>query len=128
MNTISVAQRRAAMRRAGGRCERCGSQNDLRVHHKHRVHAGGGNEPENLEVVCWDCHHTEHAEERANRWGRPKPGRRFTRAVWANVDEETYQLVLRLAAKVYSDSTPRGMAGVIREGIRALAEKEGGAE
>lgn len=57
--------------RAGHRCEGCGAAAGdesertgrpmkLVVHHRIRVKDGGTDDPENLVLLCDDCHHTEH--------------------------------------------------------------------
>lgn len=46
----------------GGICEKCGENNYaiLQIHHKIERHQGGGNEPENLKLLCPNCHYTNH--------------------------------------------------------------------
>jgi hypothetical protein len=41
-------------------CVTCGSTKWLHVHHKFSLQRGGSNLPENLEVLCSDCHGKEH--------------------------------------------------------------------
>jgi len=45
---------------AGWRCERCGTPNNLQVHHRKFRSQGGGNDPGNLESICAGCHQKEH--------------------------------------------------------------------
>ena len=53
------------LRRSAGRCNRCQSYKRLQIHHrKYRSH-GGSHRIENLEPVCWDCHHLIHKTERS---------------------------------------------------------------
>lgn len=58
--------REVVLERDGHKCVRCGSEEDLTVHHKDRSGRGGeehNNDPENLETVCRRCHIEEHREE-----------------------------------------------------------------
>jgi 5-methylcytosine-specific restriction endonuclease McrA len=49
-----------AILRAKHRCERCGKESGLQVHHK--TYKNLGNEQEiDLEVLCRDCHEDEHS-------------------------------------------------------------------
>lgn len=41
--------------RDGGRCVRCGSEDGLQFDHVIPVARGGGNAPENVQVLCGDC-------------------------------------------------------------------------
>jgi RNA-directed DNA polymerase len=65
--------RREALRRAQGKCERCGKETKLTAHHKHRVKRGkrkleqADNRPEMLEAICWDCQVKEHRAENIYR-------------------------------------------------------------
>jgi 5-methylcytosine-specific restriction endonuclease McrA len=64
---LSVAQRRrrAALRRARYRCESEGCRNTrwLEIHHRQSVANGGGNDLDNLIVLCSSCHHRVHERE-----------------------------------------------------------------
>jgi RNA-directed DNA polymerase len=68
-----VANRRKALRRAKGACERCGTTKKLAVHHTPRVNRGkrkveqADNRPEMLEVLCRACHDAEHRAENMYR-------------------------------------------------------------
>ena len=53
------SRRMQAIRDAKYRCEQCGSMVRLQVHHK--VYSNLGNEkPEELQVLCEECHHKYH--------------------------------------------------------------------
>jgi 5-methylcytosine-specific restriction endonuclease McrA len=60
--------RRAALKRARYRCERCGEQEQLEVHHI-------GNRQDrslfNAQVLCVPCHSKEHRERRLLTFKRP---------------------------------------------------------
>ncbi len=45
-------------------CIRCGREYKIEIHHKaHRIN-GGGEEPENKQARCRDCHKYQHTKER----------------------------------------------------------------
>jgi hypothetical protein len=48
-----------------GRCARCHRVKRLQIHHRQYRSHGGTHRLENLEPVCWDCHHVIHALERS---------------------------------------------------------------
>ncbi len=50
-----------ALSRAKNKCQRCGSQLNLDVHHKKLVTKGGKDELSNLVVLCETCHHKAHS-------------------------------------------------------------------
>jgi hypothetical protein len=60
--------RRAALRRARWRCERCEARGDLDVHHRTYVRLGL-ERPDDVEVLCPPCHEQADAERRT------RPGR-----------------------------------------------------
>ena len=70
---IYDANRREALTRAQGRCERCGKATKLMTHHKNRVKTGkrklkqADNRPEMLEAICFECHVKEHRAERIHQ-------------------------------------------------------------
>lgn len=69
-----AARRRAAIVRALGRCQVCYSKHRLNAHH--RTYERFRNEaPEDLTVLCDDCHRLFHAR---GRWKR----RRRSRNLW----------------------------------------------
>lgn len=43
-----------------GKCEECGSTEDLTVHHKVPLGEGGSNKRDNVEVLCRNCHSQYH--------------------------------------------------------------------
>jgi 5-methylcytosine-specific restriction endonuclease McrA len=53
--------RRESMGAADGRCEVCGWHIKVHVHHVVPVWQGGGNEPDNLVVLCPNHHAMAHA-------------------------------------------------------------------
>jgi len=55
--------RAAAIARANGKCESCGWDDNLTVHHKTYRRFGGQELPEDLEVLCRTCHERVHALE-----------------------------------------------------------------
>lgn len=66
--------RKKAFRFYGKRCNRCGSEERIEVHHKDRDRKN--NDLNNLEVLCKSCHVSEHLEELKNQNNRcPKTGR-----------------------------------------------------
>lgn len=48
--------RKAVEARDGKRCARCSSTKRLELHHLCSRGTGGGHEPENLRLLCHDCH------------------------------------------------------------------------
>ena len=70
---IYAANRREALKRAKGCCERCGKATKLLTHHKNRVKTGkrklsqADNRPEMLEAICFECHVKEHRAERIHQ-------------------------------------------------------------
>ena len=70
---------RTVFARAGNACERCGSRGaKLDVHHTTPVSDGGGNEAEELRVLCQACHGLAHEPDYQTRpeWQRARE-RRF---------------------------------------------------
>lgn len=51
--------RKAALKRTGGKCERCDSTSRLHVHHLTYARLGG-ERPEDLQVLCEPCHNALH--------------------------------------------------------------------
>jgi 5-methylcytosine-specific restriction endonuclease McrA len=62
--TFPPKQRRAALIRAGHRCESPGCERTrfLEVHHRHPRARGGGHDPSNLQVLCSGCHRLLHRQ------------------------------------------------------------------
>jgi hypothetical protein len=67
--TIAPRLRRMALQRARHRCEAAGCLNTrfLEVHHRHAVSAGGGDDLDNLVVLCARCHRAVHEAEQHAR-------------------------------------------------------------
>ncbi|MBC8423628.1 HNH endonuclease [bacterium] len=65
-STIPPKARQAAMIRAKHRCETqgCGRTRFLEVHHRRPRSQGGGNEADNLQVLCSACHQLAHRQGR----------------------------------------------------------------
>lgn len=82
-------------RKRKGLCERCLSKGILKagdeVHHKKRLTVRNINDPkvalneENLEVLCADCHHAEHRDDRTQMFSK----KRYV------VDKETGKVIER---------------------------------
>lgn len=59
-------KRFGALKLARFRCEECGSKGkDLHVHHVSYVRVGGDETPEDLQVLCSDCHYHHHSVAKA---------------------------------------------------------------
>lgn len=58
------AERALALQRDHYRCTNCGSEAQLVVHHDNYDHVGD-EWPEDLRVLCWDCHDREHQRRAA---------------------------------------------------------------
>jgi HNH endonuclease len=68
---LTAARRRRLVEARGARCERCGisgAERQLEVHHRLGVFRGGDDSEDNLEVLCFACHH--HVQPCANGCGR----------------------------------------------------------
>jgi len=51
---------RGILKRDGWRCQRCGSLENLQVHHKRFRSQSGDDSEENLITLCASCHHQIH--------------------------------------------------------------------
>jgi len=74
--------RKAALRRAGGKCEKCSSSLRLQVDHVIPVSQGGGNEPGNVQVLCEVCHKRKTATEGGWRNRKPHDPKPRPRTKW----------------------------------------------
>ena len=57
---MTASRRRRLVAARGGACEVCGASSAervLQVHHRHPVLRGGDDREENLQVLCFACHH-----------------------------------------------------------------------
>jgi len=69
--------REYVLMRDGRRCQKCGSPNDLEVHHLIRRSAGGPDSPLNLTTLCRHCHDSQHPGAReyyVRKYRREKGG------------------------------------------------------
>lgn len=55
-NNVPKLVRASVLVRAGGRCERCGRERPLELHHKLKRSQGGRHTESNLAAVCAWCH------------------------------------------------------------------------
>lgn len=60
-------ERRQSVRDDIGICERCGAADHLQVHHRRSISKGGNHCPENLEVICANCHGAIHGRDFIDR-------------------------------------------------------------
>lgn len=58
--SVSSAMREQIVRRDNNQCRRCGSTDNLQVHHITPVTAGGENKDQNLATLCKECHKLAH--------------------------------------------------------------------
>jgi 5-methylcytosine-specific restriction endonuclease McrA len=65
-------RRRGALRRAGHTCETCGKDGALHVHHRTYERRGEEN-PDDLVVLCEDCHLAVHTSGGCHRPARIQP-------------------------------------------------------
>ncbi len=58
---VYALNRKAALERAGWKCELCGSIHNLQCHHKiHRSMGRRDDTVSNLQVLCFQCHERHH--------------------------------------------------------------------
>lgn len=53
-------RRTAVIQRDGASCTNCGNTRHLHLHHRIHLSKGGSNKVSNLDLLCGDCHSTEH--------------------------------------------------------------------
>jgi len=58
---VDNQRRREIIKRDNGECQSCGLTSSLRIHHIKREDAGGSDDPENLQTLCFGCHKTLHS-------------------------------------------------------------------
>jgi 5-methylcytosine-specific restriction endonuclease McrA len=58
----ALVVRHHVMERDGFACTRCGATENLEVHHVEPARLGGRTMPENLVVLCADCHRAAEAQ------------------------------------------------------------------
>jgi 5-methylcytosine-specific restriction endonuclease McrA len=88
---IDARTRRLVLDRHGGKCARCGANEDLDLHHRRPVIHGGTNHHDNLVPLCFNCH-TYHSEE-------------FTEHIWP--DLESIFLGSEPATREHSENVTR---------------------
>lgn len=64
------ARAQAARKRAGYRCQVCNSPTDIAVHHR-TYERLGHEKPEDLTVLCQDCHALFHDKQHRGGWFLP---------------------------------------------------------
>ena len=64
---IAPTVRAAVLERDGNRCRRCGTGENLTLHHIKLRKDGGKNVAENLITLCRPCHDAEHGATRRTR-------------------------------------------------------------
>lgn len=76
MSRDMTTKRTKLFRERGHRCEMCGYDGYLEVHHILSVEKGGDNKDNNLKIVCEKCHADLHGykkvkwiDERRKLWG-----------------------------------------------------------
>lgn len=69
-------ERKAAARGASGVCEDCGADWQLHVHHRRQISNGGSHRPENLMLLCAECHGFRHGKDFSHRrtYRESRPG------------------------------------------------------
>jgi hypothetical protein len=58
---ISGSKRKKKIEAVNGKCEKCGSDNNVELHHKVSIKNGGDNSDGNLIVLCSECHKKIHS-------------------------------------------------------------------
>lgn len=69
--SIDPLVRQAVIQRCKGRCECCGEQLPLTMHHLH-YETVGQETPEDLEGLCWTCHKAKHIDPAGAYWRDPQ--------------------------------------------------------
>ena len=62
----AARERQKVLARDGHRCVRCGSEEQLEVHHRVAAADGGPTSLGNCVTLCFDCHLAAEAEKRAS--------------------------------------------------------------
>lgn len=62
LTSLSKVQRKSILSRDGQECLKCGSEDNLEVHHIIPRSSGGNHAAENLATLCKDCHLQAHSE------------------------------------------------------------------
>ncbi len=64
-----------ALERDNWRCQKCGSLENLQIHHKIKRSQQGNDALANLVTLCVYCHIAEHGQLCYNRWSMRFPGK-----------------------------------------------------
>lgn len=57
--------KREILKKLDAKCESCGGQNELTIHHKTPSNMGGDHKAENLVILCLPCHHKQHGTDKS---------------------------------------------------------------
>lgn len=106
--TLSNEQRYSLIEKAG-KCNNCGATSSLLVHHKNRDRSD--NRPENLEVVCHDCHQLRHESQ------EPQVGE--LRTISSRIEAETYEWLRKFA---FENRKSQGQ--IVREALKEYQAKQ----
>ena len=87
--------RREKVEESGGRCEICGSNKRLQVHHKDYSHLGRESEAMwTLQVLCQVCHEVRHDPEAKRRFNNYADFGRVFKSPWLDRNEKLVMLCL----------------------------------
>ena len=108
---VPVATRRKLIGRHGGKCAKCVTGKSPQVHHIVRVADGGGNEIQNLCLLCKRCH---------KEWHKRRGEIDFW--TWASIPPAD------ILAKIWLTHAPKEMVSAWKMVKNAYAENEGWGE
>lgn len=96
---MKASVRAAVFVRDGHKCVLCGATEDLQIDHIHPQGRGGGDEPENLRVLCRTCN-CRKAGTSDRLAPRREGGTGFRQHILRIADDETFKLIDERAARV----------------------------
>jgi len=88
-----MAAREILIKLLGGKCEICGSTENLELHHKDRNPKN--NDPSNIQLLCRKCHRRIHGWKQ-----RPKKNYRFDRMVTFRVESSLLERARELGLNI----------------------------